>query len=279
MYVSRMTSHLDLPEGRLAYDVHEPAGPARGLLLAVPGMGDLRSTYRHLVPLLTAAGYRVATADLRGHGESDTSFSAYGDEATAGDIVALAEALRLDGERVVVLGNSMAAGAAVIAAAERPDLIAGLVLSGPFVRDGEIGAGMRLMFRLLMQPAWIVPAWRAYLPSLFAGRHPDDFAEELDRVVAALRRPGHRRAFARTTRTTHAPAEAVVDRVAAPTLVVMGAADPDFPDPAAEAAWIAERTGGEVLLVEEAGHYPHTQRPEVVAPAVLALLDRVTAAA
>ena len=52
----------------------------------------------------------------------------------------------------------------------------------------------------------------------------------------------------------HAPAEAVVDEVAVPTLVVMGTLDPDFPDPAAEAAWVAERTGGEVLLVEDAGH-------------------------
>ena len=274
-----MTSYLDRPEGRLAYDVHVPAGSSRGLLLAIPGMGDLRSTYRFLAPLLLAAGYRVVTADLRGHGESDTTFASYGDEATAGDIVALAEALRTEGERVVVLGNSMAAGSAVIAATRRPDLIAGLVLSGPFVRDGEIGLAMRAMFRLLMQPPWIAAAWKAYLPSLFAGRRPEDFEAERERVIAALRRPGHRRAFARTTRTTHAPAEAVVDEVAVPTLVVMGTLDPDFPDPAAEAAWVAERTGGEVLLVEDAGHYPHTQQPETVAPAVLALLERVTASA
>lgn len=279
MYLSRMTEYLDLPEGRVAYDVHVPAGPARGLLLALPGMGDLRSTYRHLAPLLTAAGYRIVTADLRGHGESDTTFTAYGDEPTADDIVALAEALRAEGERIVVLGNSMAAGAAVIAAARRPDLVAGLVLSGPFVRDGDVSAAMRVLFRLLMQPAWIAPAWRAYLPSLFAGRRPDDFEAERDRVIAALRRPGHRRAFARTTRTTHAPAEAVIASITVPTLVVMGADDPDFPDPAAEAAWIGERTGGEVLMVDEAGHYPHAQQPEIVAPAIVTLLERVTASA
>jgi pimeloyl-ACP methyl ester carboxylesterase len=85
--------------------------------MLVPGMGDLRSAYRFLIPVLVASGYEVASMDLRGHGDSDTSFTAYGDVPTASDLAALLAEL---GKSAVVVGNSMAAGAAVIVAAERP---------------------------------------------------------------------------------------------------------------------------------------------------------------
>ncbi len=52
------------------------------LVVAVPGMGDLRSTYDDVVPALVDAGYRVVVADLRGHGDSDTTFRTHGDDAT-----------------------------------------------------------------------------------------------------------------------------------------------------------------------------------------------------
>jgi|tagenome__1003787_1003787.scaffolds.fasta_scaffold20881626_2 hypothetical protein len=64
-----------------------------------------------------------------------------------------------------------------------------------------------------------------------------------------------------------------------PTLVVMGTKDPDFPDPAAEAGFIADATGGQVLLVQGAGHYPHAELPDDVVPGVLALLGRTAARA
>ena len=40
-------------------------------------MGDLRSVYRFLAPALVEARYRVATMDLRGHGDSDATFERY----------------------------------------------------------------------------------------------------------------------------------------------------------------------------------------------------------
>ena len=65
-----------------------------------------------------------------------------------------------------------------------------------------------------------------------------------------------------------AEVDAALGTVEAPTLVVMGAADPDFPDPAAEADAIADRLDASVLLVPDAGHYPHIERPDVVGPAI-----------
>ena len=240
----RAVRHLDRPGGRVAYDV-AGQGP---LVLLVPGMGDLRSTYRHLVPALRGAGYRVAVG---------------GERRVAVSVPA------------VLVGSSMGAGAAVWAAAERPDLVLGLVLVGPFVRDPNTGAAARRGLRLAMTPLWAATVWKSYLPRLYAGTRPADFDAHRDQVVASLRRPGYARAFSRTTRVGHAEAAARLGQVRSPALVVMGALDPDFPSPADEAEWVAGRLGGRVEMVPGAGHYPHSQRPDLTAAAVLDFLARV----
>jgi pimeloyl-ACP methyl ester carboxylesterase len=235
-------------------------------------MGDLRSGYRLLAPALREAGYRVATTDLRGHGDSDAAFDSYGDVESAGDILALIEEV---GGPAVIVGNSMAAGAATLAAAEQPDSITGLVLVGPFVRNGKTNVVQRAFLRVAMAPIWAASMWKWYMPKLYAGQRPEDFEEYRDRVVASLRRPGYAKAFSLTTRTDHAPAEARLADVSAPTLVLMGEQDPDFPDPRAEADWIARALRAEVVMVPEAGHYPQSQRPEITAEAVVRFLDKV----
>jgi pimeloyl-ACP methyl ester carboxylesterase len=263
-----MTQYFPRPEGRIAYEV-TGSGP---LVVCIPGMGELRSAFRFTVPALEAAGYQVATMDLRGHGDSDVTFARYDDVATGGDALALVEHL---GGPAVLLGNSMGAGAAAWAAAERPDLVSGLGLLGPFVRNPPTSALMTTFFRVLMAPLWARLAWTAYLPSLSPGRKPEDFAEHRRQISESMRRPGYARAFSRTTRTTHAPVEARLGEVGQPVLVVMGERDPDFDDPAAEARWIAERLAAEVLLVPDAGHYPQAEWPEVVNPALVALCASV----
>lgn len=267
------TQFLQLPEGRIAYDV-QGEGP---LVVCMPGMGDARQVYRFLVPRLVEAGYRVATMDLRGHGESDTTFTAHDDVAAATDAIALVEHLRVPGAKAVLVGNSMTAGSAVWVAAERPDLVAGIVLAGAFVRDGEVSAVQKIMLGVLLQRPWGRAAWRSYLTSLYPGTKPADLPEHLARVAAAQRRPGGWAAFKATTRTTHEPARERLGKVAVPALVVMGTKDRDWPDPEAEARWIADQLHAELLLVDGAGHYPHAERPEVVAPVVLALLGRAFA--
>jgi len=274
MYLNRMattnrgtapTQYLARPEGRIAYDVAGD-GP---LVLLVPGMGDLRATYRFLAPALVEAGYHVATSDLRGHGGSDPTFGSYGDVETAGDLVALIEAL---GGPAVIVGNSMGAGAAAYVAAERPELVSALVLVGPFVRDGSISAFTRIMMRVAMATPWAALSWKSYAPKFYAGHRPDDLDTYLPEVVASIKRPGYTKAFSLTTRTTHAPVEARLTEVTAPALVVMGEQDPDFPDPKAEADWIAATLHGTVVMMGESGHYPQSQQPELVASAIVSFL-------
>jgi pimeloyl-ACP methyl ester carboxylesterase len=262
------TAYLARPEGRIAYDVAGD-GP---LVVCAPGMGDLRSVYRFLAPDLVDAGYRVATMDLRGHGDSDATFSSYDDVAAATDLLALVDEL---GGSAILVGNSMAAGAAVWAAAEAPDLAAGLVLMGPFVRNTPVGFVARLSFRLALLRPWGPAAWNAYYAKLYPGRPPADLDAHRARIRESLRRPGHWRAFVTTTHTSHAPAEARLDEVRAPALVVMGERDPDFADPAAEARLVAERLNGKVVMVPGAGHYPQAEFPEIVTELVVEFLRRV----
>jgi pimeloyl-ACP methyl ester carboxylesterase len=236
-------------------------------------MGDLRATYRFLAPVIAAAGYRVACTELRGHGDSDTSFASYGDEETAGDIAALVE--ELSGGPAVLVGNSMAAGSAVLVAARRAELVAGLVLAGPFVRDAKLGAVKRFALSVALARPLAAMTWGAYLPKLYAGHRPVDFDAYRAEVVASLRRRGHAKAFSLTTRTSHAAAAASLGEVSVPVLVVMGDKDPDFADPAAEARFVAEASAGEVAMVSDAGHYPQSQQVEQTAAAVLGFLAKV----
>lgn len=88
-----------------------------------------------------------------------------------------------------------------------------------------------------------------------------------------MQRGPKRKAFSLTTRTSHDPAEARLGDVTQPTLVVMGEQDPDFPDPRAEADWIAQTLHAQVVMVPEAGHYPQSQRPDVTTAAVLTFFE------
>jgi pimeloyl-ACP methyl ester carboxylesterase len=263
------TRYLMRPKGRIAYDVRGE-GP---LVVCIPGMGDLRTGFRSLVPDLVAAGYQVVTMDLRGHGDSDAAFDEYDDVAAGSDALALVR--ELGGSSAVLLGSSMGAGGAAWAAAESPNHVSALVLSGPFVRNPPGSALAGLAFRVALVRPWGPIAWDAWYTRLFPGRKPTDLDEYRGRIRASLARPGRWHAFTRTTHTSHAPVEERLGEVRAPSLVVMGEKDPDFKDPAAEAVWIAERLHGRALVVPGAGHYPHAEYPEVVTPAILSFLGEV----
>jgi len=260
-------SLLARPEGQLACDVTGTDGP---LVICVPGMGELRQSYRLLAPLLVGQGCRVVTLDIRGHGDSDATFSSYDDVALAGDVLALVDDL---GEPAFLVGNSMGAGACVIAAAEAPAKVRGLALLGPFVRDPRGGAVTKLLFRILMTKPWGPAAFLSYYPQWLPGQKPADYEEHKARVRNNLRRRGHWRAFKQTTRTSHAPAERRLADVRVPAVVVMGAADVDWKDPAAEAAWIGEQLHANVVLVPDVGHYPQAQAPEITAAAIAELVE------
>jgi pimeloyl-ACP methyl ester carboxylesterase len=259
------TKYLTRPERRIAYD-EEGNGP---LVLCAPGMGDLRSSYRYLTPELVRAGFRVATMDLRGHGESDPSFARYDEEALASDMIALAEEL---GGGAFVLGNSMAAGSAVIATADQPHLFRAAVLLGPFVRNPSTTFGQKPLLRFLLLRPWGPTVWRSYYQRLFPTRKPDDLQEQLRSMREASRRPGAWKAFRKTARSDHSATERRLSSVTCPVLAIMGEQDPDFSNPRAELEFIKKHLHATTLLVSGAGHYPHVEYPEVVTPRIIAFL-------
>lgn len=264
------TRYLSRPGGRLAYD-DTGEGP---LVVCVPGMGDLRSEYRYLVPRLVAAGHRVVTVDLRGHGESDTTFTDHERPTAGDDVVALLA--HLDAGPAHLVGTSYGASAVVWAAAEAPARVASTTLIGPFVRELPVPAAQAALLRLALRRPWGVRFWTWWFGTkLFPGATPTDHADHVAALRANLAEPGRLEAVAAMARTTCERIDPRLDDVTAPTLVVMGSADPDFPDPAAEATAIAERVDGEVVLVDGSGHYPHADAPEVAGAAITRFLASV----
>ncbi len=273
MSIAPGVHHLGRPGGRIAF-TDTGSGP---LIVAVPGMGDLRSVYDGLVTDLVGRGFRVVVTDVRGHGDSDMGFAEQGDAATASDLVALLESL---GEPALLIGNSFSGSAAVLAAADRPDLVAGLVLLSPFLREPASAGRLRmnrLLFRLLFARPWGVAFWtRYYAGTLNRGTEPAGLEAHVAEIAAALREPGRLAAFRRlTVQLDHSVVEPRVSAVRAPALIAVGALDPDYADPAAELRWMGERLSAQTLLVPDAAHYAHAQRPDLVLPAIAAFADGI----
>lgn len=271
------TRYLDMPGGRLAYDLYGGEHEEGPLVVCAPSMGDLRAEYRFLAPQLAAAGYRVAAFDLRGHGESSVRWDDYSVAAVGTDMLAFVRALGAGSSFLV--GTSMAGGASVWAAAEAPDLVAGVVLIDPFVRDGDGPLWLaRLLFGTLFARPWGPALWMRYFASLYPTRRPADFTQYVQRLGTSLREPGRFGALRRMLLASKRASGERLGRVSAPALVIMGTRDRDFKDPAGEAQVVAgllRPTQAEVRLIEGAGHYPHAEMPAETGPAIVAFLDGI----
>jgi len=263
------TQYLDVNGGRIAYDEQ---GPRDGqLVLCLHGLGDTRRTHRFLAPLLAAAGHRVVTTDMRGCGESSARFADYSPEAVGADAVAL---LRHLGRPAILIGHSYTGGSAVWVATEAPELIRGMVLLDSFVRDAKMNPVVALLAKLISRS---VALWGMYYKTLYPVRKPADFDAYLAELKASLRQPGHLAALTAMMGGSRADIAARVSKVACPTLVVMGTKDSDFPDPAAEARWIADTLAGpaRVEMIDGAGHYPMADTVDATVDVITAFLKEV----
>ena len=264
-----MTKTLERPDGILSYDDTE--GPGR-LVVAAPGMGDMRFVYRHFVTEAVERELRVVTMDIRGMGGSSVDWPDYSDAAIGSDMLALVN--HLDAGPAVLVGNSLTAASAVIAAVGEPSSVSGLVLIGPFARDVPTPAWQSVVFRLMLSPPWGKGAWVSYYKNqMYPGDKPFDHDDYVSQLKANLSEPGRYRAFHALAFNSHADSGSKLDQVTCPTLIIMGTADPDFPDPVAEARGLADALSGEVLLVDGAGHYPQAQAPKEVASAITSFVD------
>ncbi|MET7457313.1 alpha/beta hydrolase [Streptomyces sp. NPDC005574] len=271
-----MTEYLTVDAGTIAYDV-AGEGP---LVVLAPGMGNSRDAYRFVAPRLISAGYRVATVDLRGAGESSAQWPSYTRTDIAGDLLAV---IRHLGGPAVLAGHSIAGGAATIAAAKAPELITGIVELAPFTRKQAVklgdlrNRGYRTgTLRLAGTMMGSLSSWKKYLDLAYPGTKPADWTAHLAGIDAMLRQPGRMKALRGMMQSTPADAGAQLGNVRCPALVIEGSLDPDWVNPKAEGeAIVAEMPAGlgRLETVEGAGHYPHAQYPDEVVALMLAFLQ------
>jgi len=271
-----MTEYVEVTGGRIAYEV-TGEGP---LVVLAPGMGTTRNAYRFLLPKIVAAGYRVATVDLRGHGESSMGFTSYTRTDVANDLLAV---IRQIGGPAIVVGNSFSGGSATIMAATAPAEITAIVEMCPFTRVPKVDVmallrnprhrkGVLLLLRTAMTGS--VNTWLRYLDHAYPGTKPADYDTNLAELVVNLR-AGAITAARKMGMSQPKDAQAQLPNVHCPALIMMGTLDPDWPDPQAEAEGIVAGMPEGVaryVMIEGAGHYPHVQYPDQVADALLPFL-------
>jgi pimeloyl-ACP methyl ester carboxylesterase len=261
-----VTKYLNQQNGQIAYDV-EGNGP---LVVCVPSLGDLRGEYRFLRPLLVEAGFRVATMDVRGHGESSTKWDDFSVAGVGEDILALVR--ELNAGPAVVVGTSMGGGAAIWAAVEAPELVKGIILVDPFV-DGKGDFFLKLLSSLMFARPWGTSMWLKYYESLYPTHKPVDFEEYTAALHANLKESGRLEAVQQMLYASKEASGDRISKVRQPALVLMGSKDRDFKDPEAEAKRVSEAVRGKYVMIENAGHYPHAEMPEVTAPLMISFIQ------
>ncbi len=204
------------------------------------------------------------------------AISARGDDysahAVGRDVLALMD--HLGQGQAALIGNSFSAGSALWAAHDAPDRISAVVMIGPVLRDPkDLPWYIRAVLAVGLGGPWRVGFWLTYWSSLFPTRKPADFKAYRASLGQNLREPGRMEALKSMVYLSKADTEAMLANTGKPMLVVMGTKDADFPDPAGEASWVAERTGAQVQLMEGAGHYPQTEMPEPCAAAIVGSLQ------
>jgi pimeloyl-ACP methyl ester carboxylesterase len=198
----------------------------------------------------------------------------------AGDLLAL---IRHFGGPAIIVGHSISGGAATVAAAKDPDLVAGVVEISPFTKAQSISLGglvrirryRRGMFRLMgTQMLHSLRIWMRYLDLAYPAK-PADYADYMAALAAKLREPGRMAEFMKTGKAKATEGGAQLPNLTVPALIIEGTSDPDFADPRAEGEAIvaAMPTGrGTVATVDGAGHYAHAQSPDAVAALIVPFL-------
>ena len=240
-------------------------------IVLVHGFGCDQHMWRHLTPAF-AEDYRVVSFDLVGAGGADPAAwdPAHYDslDAYAADILTVIHDLELGD--VVLVGHSVSAMSAVLAAVAEPELFAGLVLIGPSPRytdDGDYRGGFSEadIADLLASLDSNYLGWStAMAPVIMGNTERPELGEELTASFCRMD-PDVARQFAQVTFLTDT--RAALPAVSTPTLVLQ--CREDVIAPVEVGQYVADAIpGARMVLLDATGHCPHLSAPDDTIQAV-----------
>jgi pimeloyl-ACP methyl ester carboxylesterase len=153
---------------------YRTGGSGRPIVLA-HGFSDNGLCWTRLARALEG-DYDLVMYDARGHGLSDKPEEGYGESDRSADLAGLIKALGL--QRPVVIGHSMGAATAALAAADYPDLIGAVVLEDPPWREEPIAGSQWVADRRALLGDNLTRS-REFLMEKCRREHPDWDAIEL----------------------------------------------------------------------------------------------------
>jgi acylglycerol lipase len=126
-----------LPAAELPAQGWTPEGQTRAHILGLHSFGDYHAAFAHLGPWFARRGIAVHAYDQRGFGGTKPHGHWAGTDRMVRDALVHARRLRADGaQRIYLMGESMGGAVAMLAAVRAPELIDGLILAAPAVREG-----------------------------------------------------------------------------------------------------------------------------------------------
>jgi pimeloyl-ACP methyl ester carboxylesterase/predicted glycosyltransferase len=270
---------------KIGYEVTGDGDPA---LVFVPLDSILSSrSWKAQVPYLSRSS-KVVNIDPRGNGRSDRPATAagYADAEFVADTIAVMDAEGIS--QAVLVGLCASSWFSLLAAALHPDRVLGVVSIAtwlPFVPvAGRPRPAAGFAGALHTEPEWTDEHWR-YWHDDWRGYADFFFGEVLSEPHSSKQREDcvgwatdsglvavRSCEDGPLTPSCQQETEAILSRVHCPVLAVHGRADRI--EPADLGARTAELTGGELLILEGAGHFPPGREPVVINQVIRQFADR-----
>jgi len=253
--------------------VRESGPEGAPALVLIHGFSHSLETWEPLADALEAQR-RVIRFDLPGHAlTGPREDAAYAVSDTVDQVAALLD--EIAPERFIIGGSSLGGLVSWRYAADHPGRVEGLVLISPGgypnlgVGDAPAPVPAQVRLFLTTAPAAGVQAATAALYADPSRITP----EQIERIGALMRVEGVGEALVqRIEQFTLPDPNPVLRTIETPALVIWGARDAMIP-PTHGPRFAAAMPNAELVLIEDAGHMPHEERPEDVAAAVQAFLD------
>ena len=271
-------------------------GPADGpLVLLLHGFPELNVSWRHQIPALAEAGYRVVAPNQRGYAGSVRGGS-YRTSDLARDVVAMLDALGVG--RAVIVGHDWGGGVAWTVAHQHPERVSALVaLNCPPPRV--------LARALTRSPAQLRKSWYMLffqlpvLPERFVAEHMpgalvggsyqrsawnrEVLAPYVEAFATADDARGPVNWYRGAFREAVTRSRGVMHRIAAPVLIIWGVHDAflgrELVSPEALLGTLEYGNVADVVEIPDAGHFVQNEAPDAVNAAMLRWLSETLPAA